>query len=231
MLHLVIVLPIILFSLKDWKIETLKVLLIFSFFYMLNGLLLCLPLEVPSLDIFGGSVNWTGKLFAITGILLFLIFYRKYNLKEYFLTIKQNKTFLKKGIAILLIILTGQIIIAFLFEPKRTLDFNYLNYEFFLPGIHEEIAYRGIMLGLLTKILNEKIKFLNPSILVTALLFGFAHGLFVKNFGIEFDFNYFFMTFSFGIVWGWITLRTGSVLLAIISHNFGNGFRTLIRMI
>jgi membrane protease YdiL (CAAX protease family) len=33
-----------------------------------------------------------------------------------------------------------------------------------------------------------------------------------------------------GLIWGWITIRSGSILLALISHNLGNGMGNIIRM-
>ena len=34
-----------------------------------------------------------------------------------------------------------------------------------------------------------------------------------------------------GYVWGWITIKSRSILLAIVSHNFSNFFGTLSTMI
>jgi membrane protease YdiL (CAAX protease family) len=102
-----------------------------------------------------------------------------------------------------------------------------------MPGIDEEIAFRGIMLGLLTKMLrpNPKFTFFHPAILVTGLLFGLAHGLLLtKSFELSFKSGPFISTMILGMIWGWMTMKSGSILLALISHNLGNVTNKLIQM-
>ncbi|MFD0994257.1 CPBP family intramembrane glutamic endopeptidase, partial [Tenacibaculum geojense] len=105
-------------------------------------------------------------------------------------------------------------------------------FQLTMPGIDEEIAFRGIMLGLLTKILKPSSRTIfHPAILVTALLFGMAHGLFFNNsYELTFKSFPFFNTLILGIVWAWITMKSGSILLALISHNLGNVTNKLISM-
>ncbi len=89
------------------------------------------------------------------------------------------------------------------------------------------------MLGLLMTSLKDKIPYLgNPAVLLTAILFGFGHGLSLdKNYTIDFNPLYFMQTGFAGYVWGWITMKSRSILLAILSHNFGNFFGTVSAMI
>ena len=117
------------------------------------------------------------------------------------------------------------------FAPTKLLNLETLFYQFSMPGMGEEIAYRGIMLGLLTKILKSKNLILNSSVWVTAILFGLAHGFSLSSeFSITFNIQPFLRTMIYGLIWGWITIRSGSILLALISHNLGNGIGNLIRM-
>ena len=108
-----------------------------------------------------------------------------------------------------------------------------LAFQISLPGIDEEIMFRGILLGLLATSLKDKISFLgNPSVLLTAILFGFMHALTLnKDYSINFEPIYFIQTGFAGYVWGWITIKSRSILLAIVSHNFSNFFGTLSTMI
>ncbi len=105
-----------------------------------------------------------------------------------------------------------------------------------MPGINEEIAFRGIMLGLLLKTLKDKIlvfkiPFISPPILVTSILFGLAHGFSLsKSYEIEFYLEPFLRTTIYGIIWAWITIKSGSILLALLSHNLNNGVGKLITM-
>ena len=232
-IHLIIVLPIILLTLKNRKADTMKILLIFMVFFLVNSILLNLPLEYKELRIINGKWNWTGKIFAIFGSFVFLLLYRKYDLKDYYLTLNQNKPFLKKGILIITIILLVEFVMNFIYNPPEKWNTETILFQLTMPGIDEEIAYRGIMLGLLTKILNPFFTktFFHPAILVTGILFGLAHGLFLTNsFELSFKSSPFFFTMILGIIWSWITIKSGSILLALISHNLGNVSGKLISM-
>ncbi|MDR7130863.1 membrane protease YdiL (CAAX protease family) [Algoriphagus sp. 4150] len=230
LLQLAIVFPIIILMLKDRNLETLKILSAFAIFYLLNAVLLNLPFVYSETRIINGHWNWSGKLYAILGSLVFLSLYRKFPLSDYFLTLRQNKKFFIRGVFILSSILLINSIAAFS-SATEALNIETLLFQFSMPGIDEEIAYRGIMLGLLLKVLKSNSLILNPSVWITALLFGMAHGLFLsKDFDVIFKFQPFFLSFLYGLVWGWITIKSGSILLALISHNLANGVGNLIRM-
>jgi len=232
LLKLIIVSPIIIFTLKNKKLETLKVLSAFVIFFLINQISVNLPSISSELRIFNSNSNWNwdGKIYTIISSILFLILYKKYTLKDYFLTFNQENKFLQKGVLIIISLLILRITLMF-FAPTKLLNLETLFYQFSMPGIGEEIAYRGIMLGLLTKILKSKNLILNSSVWVTAILFGLAHGFSLSSeFSITFNIQPFLRTMIYGLIWGWITIKSGSILLALISHNLGNGIGNLIRM-
>jgi membrane protease YdiL (CAAX protease family) len=232
LLKLIIVSPIIIFTLKNKKLETLKVLSAFVIFFLINQISVNLPSISSELRIFNSNSNWNwdGKIYTIISSILFLILYKKYTLKDYFLTFNQENKFLQKGVLIIISLLILRTTLMF-FAPTKLLNLETLFYQFSMPGIGEEIAYRGIMLGLLTKILKSKNLILNSSVWVTAILFGLAHGFSLSSeFSITFNIQPFLRTMIYGLIWGWITIKSGSILLALISHNLGNGIGNLIRM-
>lgn len=230
LLCLAIVFPIIFIFLKNRSLDTLKILLAFYVYFLLNQILLYIPIQYPEARMGVSIWNWSGKLYAIAGTILFLSVYRKFPLSDYFLTFKQNKTFNITGVGIIILVLLIHSIYAY-FSPCKIFDLETLLFQFSLPGIEEEIAYRGIMLGLLFKVLKNKNICLNPAIWTTALLFGMEHGLFLtKSFELAFHLTPFLWSFFYGLIWGWITIKSGSILLAIISHNLGNGAGMLIKM-
>lgn len=226
------VMPIVFFTLKNTRLETLKILLIFSSFFTARIVLLYLPLEFDILNFVNGKWNWSGKIYAICGSLIFLGVYRKFELKEYYLTLKQDSGFKKKGTLIILIIFLIYCV-KYYFESPTNWNLETILYQLTMPGIDEEIAYRGIMLGLLTKILRPPFKnlFFHPAIIVTTLLFGLVHGFQLNdNYELNFKLYPFFNTLLLGFIWGWMTLKSGSILFALISHNLGNVSNKLIRM-
>lgn len=232
-IHLIIVSPIIFIRLKDKELETLKVVFVFSAFFFTHSILLHLPIEYKALQFVGSQWNWSGKLFAILGSVVFLLLYRKFRLKDYYLTLHQDKSFLKTGALVVSIILAAQSTIALLYSTPKQWNTETILYQLSMPGIDEEIAYRGIMLGLLAKILKpySKITFLHPAILVSSLLFGLAHALSLSHsYAFSFESLTFLRTLIMGMIWGWLTIKSGSILLALISHNLGNVTNKLIRM-
>lgn len=76
----------------------------------------------------------------------------------------------------------------------------------FVPALVEEFACRGLILGSLRKF-GEGF-----SILISALLFGFMHGNFQQ---IPF-------AFLVGLVLGFITVKSGTMWVAVLVHGFNN---------
>ncbi|MDD2315529.1 MAG: CPBP family intramembrane glutamic endopeptidase [Proteiniphilum sp.] len=223
-IHLAIVLPVIFLTLTNRRLETLKILVVFSLYFLIHSMLLYLPIEFAQLSFIKGNWNWSGKIFAILGSILFLLLYRKFELKDYFLTFKQNDNFLKNGLFLILIIFVIKGLFNYFYLSPAAWNIETILFQSTMPGIDEEIAFRGIMLGLLTKILKPaKVSIFHPVIFVTALLFGMAHGLFLTDsYEISFNSSSFLITTVLGVAWAWITVKSGSILLALISHNLGN---------
>jgi membrane protease YdiL (CAAX protease family) len=172
-----------------------------------------------------------GKIFAITGSVIFLLVYKKFELKDYFITFHQNKEHLKKALITVLVVFTVATVMNVTFSSPREWNVESIAYQLTMPGLNEEIVYRGILLGLLVKILNPN-SFLHPAILATALLFGMAHGLILnESYEVVFKAQAFFETMIMGMIWAWVTLKTGSIMLALLSHNLGNASGHLISMI
>ena len=232
LIHLLVVLPIIIWALKKRSAYNIKVLTAFAVFFLINGILTHLPLEFENLNIFKSQWNWSGKTLGVIGSIIFVLLYKKFSLKDYYLTTKQDKGFLKTGILIVVAVLIFQSALGFFTGSSKPWNLETILYQLTMPGIEEEIAYRGIMLGLLVQVLNpQRWSFIHPAILVTALLFGMAHGLVLnESFRLSFRMFPFFNTMLLGLVWGWITMKSGSIILALISHNLGNVVQNLIRM-
>jgi membrane protease YdiL (CAAX protease family) len=58
---------------------------------------------------------------------------------------------------------------------------------------------------------------------LTALLFGLAHGLSLdKDWSLMMNRTYFGSSFSPGWLFGWMTVRSGSILASTLAHNLAN---------
>ncbi|MFJ1321913.1 CPBP family intramembrane glutamic endopeptidase [Capnocytophaga canis] len=230
-LQVALLLPFAILFLKEKSKISFIRLLIFVGCYVAYQLFLVLP-KILAFDIVESRWNWEGKaLGVICGISCYLIF-RRYFRENDFFTIRQNKENFKPTLVVAVGVVLLSTVVWFLLG-KSEFDMETLAFQISLPGIDEEIMFRGILLGLLASSLKEKTAFVgNPSVLLTAILFGFMHGLTLdKNYAIDFEPIYFIQTAFAGYLWGWITLKSRSILLAILSHNFSNFLGTLATMI
>ncbi|WP_111309798.1 CPBP family intramembrane glutamic endopeptidase [Confluentibacter sediminis] len=234
--QLLIVLPLIIYTLKKSHIKW-SALLLFCLFFLQNQLLLELPREFEFLNIIEGNWNWSGKIYAMAGSLLFYWLFKKEFSEHDFFKIKQARNSIRPNIITTLIVMFLAVALAFFLFGKSEPDTETLLFQLTMPGFDEEIAFRGIMLGLLSTVLNETIdfgfiKFGNPAILITSILFGLIHSFGIdEQWHIAQDWIYFSQTFLYGLVLGWMTIKSRSILMPIISHNLTNTVGTIITWI
>ncbi|KAA5544286.1 CPBP family intramembrane metalloprotease [Roseiconus nitratireducens] len=76
-----------------------------------------------------------------------------------------------------------------------------------LPAVCEELAFRGFIFGGLVRE-NGKLR----AVVLTALMFGISHGVLQQSIAAS----------MMGLILGWITLKTGSVLPGILIHFTNN---------
>ncbi|MHC5310980.1 CPBP family intramembrane glutamic endopeptidase [Myroides sp. LJL116] len=231
-LQVIILLPFAFILLRERSKINIQRLFIFTITFVVYQVALVLPRINASFDFIESSWNWDGKIYGIIcGVLAYLLF-RKYFRENDFFTLKQNKKNFRPALfgAVAIVLLST---IAWFILGKSDFNIETLAFQISLPGIDEEIMFRGVLLGLLATSLKDRIKFLgNPSVLLTAILFGFTHGLTLsEDYSIDFELLYFLQTGFAGYIWGWITIKSRSILLAILSHNFSNFFGTLSTMI
>jgi membrane protease YdiL (CAAX protease family) len=97
-----------------------------------------------------------------------------------------------------------------------------------MPGLQEELLYRGILLGLLSSVfVIPGFKFLNVNFglaaIITSLLFGLTHGISVnENFNFNFNYFSFFRTTFDGFLFALLAGKTKSIFPGIIFHNILN---------
>lgn len=125
-----------------------------------------------------------------------------------------------------------------LFSADKTkFNIETLAFQISLPALDEELSYRGIMIGLLVPQLKNyfcigKLKLGNPAMWITGILFGLVHGFnLTVDWQLQMDFFSFGYTFAIGMIWAWMVLKSGSILIPIISHSSNNFLATLIPML
>lgn len=231
-LQIIFIVPFALFFMNQRTKENYLRVIFFALIYVVYQIVLVLPRLFQPLNLIESSWNWDGKIYGILfGIICYFVF-RKYFSDNDFFTLRQDKDGFKKSLFVAIFIVVLATTIGILLGSNK-FNFETLAFQLTMPGIDEEIMFRGILLGLLMSALKPKISFLgDPSILLTAILFGLVHALTIdKNNSIGFEPIYFVQTFIGGYTWAWVTVKTRSILLAILSHGFSNFFSALATML
>lgn len=200
---------------------TLLTGLTFAIYMALDDLATVLPALAPSLRLFSGSWNWTGKLYSIVLSLIVLAALRM-DRQATGLTFAQKN--LKSSLVAVTLLVMLSCGIGFIFQPGMP-SLETLAFQITMPGIAEEIAYRGIAPALLLGLTHRKSSVVQMPwavICITGAAFGLWHGLGYSNGALSFDTMSAIFPFVGGIAYGWLRFHSGSLLLPVIAHGLGN---------
>ncbi|WP_246104814.1 CPBP family intramembrane glutamic endopeptidase [Sphingomonas xanthus] len=105
-------------------------------------------------------------------------------------------------------------------------DAEALAFQLSLPGLEEELFYRGLILLALNEALRSRVRFLGIDwgwgALLSCGLFGLAHAFTTADATPAFDALYFALTALPSLLVVWLRERSGSLLFPVLVHNAGN---------
>ena len=170
--------------------------------------------------------NWFGKTLSIAGTVAMLYFLPRVDFRAAGLTWQQNRESLgvviRTGALVLLFTAGG----AFLVSTTPNTSVENLLWQASLPGIDEELFFRGLLLLLLHQAFGKGLTVWGAATgwgfwLVTAV-FGLLHGVTID--GGDFQINVFVIlsTGFLGFVLTWMRERTGSLVAPMLFHNISN---------
>ena len=174
--------------------------------------------------------NWEGKTLAVALSLAVaappLLGWRKSGF-----TLEQDRKGLKGAL-----ILCGLLVALFtglaLYFPGQGTDLDTLAFQLTMPGLDEELFYRGVLLLMLNEAFGRPLRVLGAHMgwgaLISSVAFGLAHALGYSDGGFTFDALTMLLTGAPALLLVWLREKTGSVLLPILMHNFGNSIFLLI---
>ncbi|RYY06915.1 MAG: CPBP family intramembrane metalloprotease [Sphingobacteriaceae bacterium] len=172
--------------------------------------------------------NWTGKTVSLIAAVAFVYFNPILSKSKLgFIPIFKSSS-LYPTLGFGGIILLFRLILKLISNHSHTIhSLETFAFQATLPGLSEEIIYRGILLGLLTKVYPQFITIFKArigwSVLIVSVLFGLIHGLKLdKHWQISFNSQKFCTTMGFAFMVSWLKQRSGSLWPAIIFHNFWN---------
>lgn len=226
-LQLLIVIPLVVAARKSKENFKTEWLIAAALVFVLTSVATDL---LSQITIFTGQQwNWTGKVASLLIALIFILLFKPLTSKEFGLTTKMNWTNANP----ILLICTAYFFLRFLIYYTATKQITPFHTETILfqatlPGLEEEIVFRGILLTLLNRVFARpkwtlaKVPFGWAAIL-TSVLFGLTHGIFFdNNFHLQFN-AFIILRIAFdGFLFALLVEKTKSLISSIWFHNLIN---------
>ena len=230
LLHIAIILPLLLIFMKERTRENyLRVLGIVVCYFIYNAVL-TVQFQFDCLNIIHGNWNWDGKMYGtVCGITMYFIFRRQFADNNFF-TLRQDKAGLKSALKVVIAIMCVSLLGGIVNDKEFNLET--LLFQLSMPGIDEEIMCRGVMLGLMCSALREGGKpSRSPAIIINGIWFGLVHSLAFQNGEVAFSVGSFIATGIVGYALAYITIKTRSILIPMLTHNLCNFANNLLSML
>jgi len=192
-----------------------------AFYLGLDDLVTGLPPAIKSLHFPGVHWNWTGKLLSL-GLSALAIFVLRLRPEAVGITLRWRNG--KVGVAFLLFFIVWGACLGLLFKPG-TPDLETLAFQATMPGLAEELVYRGILPAILlwrTASVGDTEQMPWAVIVSTAVAFGVWHGLSLSGGHFGFDVMSALFPFLGSIPGGWLRFKTRSLAFPIAAHGLAN---------
>lgn len=168
--------------------------------------------------------NWQGKTLALLATLAIAAL-PAFGWRRSGLTLAQNPGSLVSAIPVAALYVLFFVALAWVF-PSDSASTETIAFQLTMPGLEEELFYRGILLFALDRAFLGRVRFLGVdwgwSALLSCALFGLAHAFGYSDGAFHFDPTIMALTAIPSFIAVWLRLRTGSVLLPVLLHNLGN---------
>ncbi|WP_298123276.1 CPBP family intramembrane glutamic endopeptidase, partial [Brevundimonas sp.] len=181
-------------------------------------------------DLIGGDWNWQGKLLATVGSLAVAAL-PALGWRASGLTLTQAPGSLRTALVVSLFYVGFFVAVALAF-PNEPASVETVAFQMTMPGLEEEIFYRGALLLILARAFTARLSFLGVDwhwgAIISSVLFGLVHAFGFSDGAFSFDPLTMVLTGVPSLIAVWLVLKTRSVLLPLVLHNFGNTITTLV---
>jgi hypothetical protein len=177
-----------------------------------------------------GDWNWEGKILALI-VTLAVAALPSFGWRRVGLTLRQREGGLLAAIPVAVLYCSFFLVITLMYGGSEG-DAETVAFQLTMPGLEEEPFYRGILLWSLDRAFTGRKRMLGVEwgwgAIISCALFGLAHAFGYSNGAFSFDPMIMAMTAIPSLVVVWLRLRTGSLVLPVVLHNFGNAIGLLV---
>jgi len=168
--------------------------------------------------------NWQGKVMALA-VTMAIAGLPAFGWQRSGLTLRQARSSLVSCLPVALLYCLFFAVLAYLF-PGGPADHETIAFQLTMPGLEEEPFYRAILLFALDRAFLARWRFLGVDwgwgAVLSCALFGLVHAFGYAGGAFSFDPLTMALTALPAFIAVWLRLRTGSVVLPVVLHNFGN---------
>mgnify|MGYP003575947919 FL=1 len=236
LLWILLISPLIVIAYFKSEKSNLKYLVFFILYFLADVFLQASGKQLIDLDL---KFNWAGKILSlILGLIIIFSVSKEERIKIGFTSKTNSKSNLKFGLLVFFGFTFFDIIFKLILFPKGgTFDLETFLFQATMPGLTEEILFRGISLWLLEKAFTPTwnyrgVKFGWAFVIVT-VLFGVSHGAVLdQDLHLKFDIMtmvYLTVISSFSV--GILRNFSGNLIYSIIGHNTINLINAVIRIL
>ena len=198
---------------------------------LLNDLLLTNAYgAIPSVLPPSTDWNWQGKALALAATLTIAAL-PVFGWRACGFTFRQAPGGWRPAVAVALLYV-GLFLTLGLVFPNEPSSAETVAFQLTMPGFEEELFYRGLLLFTLGRAFTARTRFLGVEwgwgAVLSCGLFGMAHAFGYSENGFHFDPVVMALTALPSLIAVWLVLRTRSVLLPVVLHNFGNAITLMI---
>jgi uncharacterized protein len=195
--------------------------LLFAAYLGLDDFVTGLASQSAAFRLVGGEWNWSGKIYSL---LLSVAVVLALGIRREAIGLTLSQRNLGTSLVALLLFIAWGVSLGLVFKPSAP-SVETLAFQALMPGISEELVYRGIAPALLLGLMGGTRA--SPGIpwavvWITAVVFGIWHGLGYSDGAFSFDTMSALFPFIGSIAGGWLRFHSGSLLFPILAHSLAN---------